>query len=145
MKFFYAALALAFLGIVGCAEPPAQEPEPTPTTAQATGAEEPGDGGAVSTAAAGTFASVSGIFDRSCISCHGDTGADGVDLRSYESIMRGGEHGAIVVAGNPDESILIHSLRGQHGAKQMPLNQPPLSEEEIASVEEWIRAGAPDA
>jgi len=74
--------------------------------------------------------------------CHGENGKDGIDVRSYDSIMKGGSHGPIVVAGDAAGSQIVHALRGQNGVKQMPFNQSPLPEEDIKKVEDWINAGA---
>jgi mono/diheme cytochrome c family protein len=89
-----------------------------------------------------TFASVEPIFKQSCLPCHGDNGKDGVDMRTYESVMKGGEHGAIVKPGDPQNSLLVQVLRGAEGHERMPFKKDPLPEETIQQVEAWIKAGA---
>lgn len=88
------------------------------------------------------FAQVKTIFEAKCIGCHGDKGKDGVDLRTYESIMKGGESGPNLVAGKPQESLLVHVLRASHGKQLMPFKQEPLPDDQIKIVEDWIRDGA---
>lgn len=129
-------LALGFLAIAsislvaaGC-----QSPEKTEAPSAA------GSEGGSAPKADGTFASVQPILNR-CTGCHGAGGKDGIDLRSHESTMRGGMSGAIVVPGDPANSVLVNALRGQKGKKQMP-PKGPLPDAEIAAVEAWIQAGA---
>ena len=89
-----------------------------------------------------TFPQVMALIESKCVSCHGEKGAEGIDLRSHASIMKGGEHGPIVSQGDPEGSAIVQVLRGTDGKKQMPLNAAPLSESEIALIEEWVRNGA---
>lgn len=119
----------------------------TPVSNDGSGTSEtPGSTGGTSSAPSGgegeaTFAAANAIIQAKCMGCHGENGKEGLDVRSYESLMKGGEHGPVIVAGDPGASKIIMSLKGQ-GAKQMPLNQPPLSAEEIEVIEAWIKAGA---
>lgn len=54
--------------------------------------------------------------------------------------MKGAEGGPAVVAGKPDESLIMRALKGE-GAKQMPPTGK-LADDEIAKVAAWIQAGA---
>lgn len=89
-----------------------------------------------------TFASIQPILDKNCVGCHGENGKDGIDLRTYESVMKGGEHGAIVVAKDASGSTLVQALHGMNGVKQMPMKAPPLSASDIRKIEDWIAGGA---
>jgi len=83
------------------------------------------------------------MFEQKCGMCHGaNEPKEEIDMRSYQTVMKGGEHGPIVVPGKPEESLLVHVLRGSHGAKQMPMKAEPLPEEDIQRVEAWIEGGA---
>lgn len=62
-------------------------------------------------------------------------------MSTYASVMKGSEHGPVVVPGNPSESMIVHALKGERGKKRMP-PMGPLSAEEIAKIESWIQAGA---
>ncbi len=99
------------------------------------------------------------IFTLHCIACHapganedgsamggmilatGKAAANLVGVKSIESsLMR-------VAPGDPQKSYLYHKIRGTQltvggvGA-QMPLGLPPLTKEEIGSIESWISSGA---
>ena len=81
------------------------------------------------------------IFENSCLICHGPDGA------YRETLLM--EHSALiadgtVVAGNPNASELYTRLITTDIVKRMPLGQPPLSDQEINTVRNWILAGAPD-
>lgn len=59
--------------------------------------------------------------------------------------MKGSEDGPVVVGGKPGQSELMDRIKGI-SEPRMPLNGPPwLRDEEIALIEQWIDAGAPDA
>ena len=95
------------------------------------------------TGATVTFASLQPTIQEKCVGCHGDAKpAEGLSLTSYASLMKGGEHGPVVVPGDPDKSRLVHALRGMHGMTRMPAKADPLAEETIALVETWVREGA---
>jgi uncharacterized membrane protein len=88
-----------------------------------------------------TYADVAKIFERRCISCHsGSQPADDLRLDAYEQVIRGGVHGPVVVPGEPDESELMQRIRGT-AQPRMPLGQPPLAEDEIKTIEQWITHG----
>lgn len=52
-----------------------------------------------------------------------------------------------VVPGKPDDSYLVAKLEGKHIAKggigaRMPFGAPPLPQEQIDMIRDWIKAGA---
>ena len=85
------------------------------------------------------------IIEPSCatVNCHSKiANRAGVDLHDRATgyadlVMRG-----FVVPGNPDQSALLYLLRGQ-GSLRMPPDAP-LPEADIALIDEWIRANAPN-
>ena len=83
------------------------------------------------------WASVSPIFAKSCMPCHGEQKADGIDLRTYNAAMGS----MTIVPGNAAGSTLVKSLRGTTKPR-MPQGRPPLPEATIQKVEKWIKAGA---
>lgn len=89
------------------------------------------------------FDDVQSIFDDNCVMCHaGPKAAKGLRLDSYGNVLKGGERGRVVVAGLPEESELVGRLRGT-STPRMPLSGPPwLDEEEMRTIEDWIRSGA---
>src|SRR2546421_3516694 len=91
------------------------------------------------------FAPVQAAFNQNCMPCHSAKAhRNGLDLTSYETAMKGGEHGALVVPGNPDKSLLVQYLTG---AKQprMPQKRAPLTADQMKVITDWIKAGAKKA
>src|SRR2546429_289152 len=81
------------------------------------------------------------ILTQKCIQCHGQASLmGGLDLRSREAALKGGQHGPALVAGNADASSLYRHLTGQQ-QPQMPLGGR-LSEPEIETLKNWIDSGA---
>jgi cytochrome c551/c552 len=58
--------------------------------------------------------------------------------------MHGGKDGSVIVPGHPEQSLLVTLIRHEGPAKD-PKPMPPkskLSDADIATITEWIRAGA---
>ena len=81
------------------------------------------------------------IFEKNCLNCHGSGGPVAAILliEDYSVLI---EKGA-VVPGDPDASRLYKRLLGE-GGPLMPQGGPPLPEEKIETIKDWILAGAPD-
>ncbi len=89
------------------------------------------------------------ILDENCLKCHVENGAGfvktGLDMSSYESLMKGTKFGPIIEPGSSVSSTLARlisgnadpSLKMPHGA-----GSKPLSEQEIATIKAWIDQGA---
>jgi uncharacterized membrane protein/mono/diheme cytochrome c family protein len=85
------------------------------------------------------------IFDSNCASCHGIAKSNGgLRLDSFDFLMKGGKDGPVIVAGDPEKSLLLHRVTLPPDHKQfMPAEgRPPLRLEEIKLIEAWIRQGA---
>jgi mono/diheme cytochrome c family protein len=80
------------------------------------------------------------LLVKACYSCHTDAGMGGLQLDSREHMLKGGKSGASVVPGNPDGSPLIQAVRYTAKRKMPPTGK--LSDEEIATLESWVTAGA---
>ena len=65
----------------------------------------------------------------------------GFSVATFESFIKGGKSGPEVVAGNPDDSTIVHRIKGEEGAR-MPPGQNPLGEGAIAKIGQWIKEGA---
>ncbi len=81
------------------------------------------------------------VLVKNCYGCHGadkQFGALRVDSRA--GLLQGGQSGAAVVVGKPDESLLVKAVR--HDGRKMPLGGK-LDSAEIAALEEWVRKGLP--
>ena len=95
-----------------------------------------------------TFASVATIAGANCMPCHSDQNhKGGVALTSYANVMKGGNDGPIVKAGDPDGSVIAKAISGGDPATKVP-KMPPgkdLSAADIQTVKDWIKAGAKES
>lgn len=85
------------------------------------------------------------LFRQKCISCHNPQKRKGeLLLDSPENILRGGKHGPVLAAGNPDSSELIRRilLPGHDDDHMPPKGKRQLTPEEIDVLKQWIAAGA---
>jgi mono/diheme cytochrome c family protein len=87
------------------------------------------------------------IFRGRCVNCH-SPGAEGVeksglDLTSYEGVMKGTKHGPMVIPRDPDSSNLVWLLdwRGSPEVR-MPHGKKKLSTCDRNAIRAWIREGA---
>ena len=81
------------------------------------------------------------VLEQRCLMCHGPSLAQsGLNLHTRETALKGGARGAAIVAGKPAESRLIQAVR-RSGDLAMPPS-PKLPEAEIATLEQWVAAGA---
>jgi cytochrome c553 len=80
------------------------------------------------------------VLVAKCVKCHGAQKQEGgLRLDSMASMALGGESGAAVVAGLPEESLLIEALK--YESFEMPPSGQ-LDEKTIKQFEGWIAAGA---
>jgi len=87
------------------------------------------------------------IIELRCLECHqpggAGTEASGLDLRTYEGLMKGTKHGSIVTPGNAFESNLIAVIdQRTDPALWMPHNQKRLSKCERLLLRFWVSQGA---
>ncbi|MGY8769580.1 MAG: PSD1 and planctomycete cytochrome C domain-containing protein [Pirellulales bacterium] len=81
---------------------------------------------------------------KHCYSCHSANAKElggKLKMDSKDAMLQGGESGPTLVAGSPEESLLIDALK--YNGLEMP-PEKPLSEAEIADFEKWIKMGAHD-
>ena len=84
---------------------------------------------------------VAPIFAMHCNGCHGDAG--GLSLRRHSDVLKGGNMGKVIVAGDAERSLLIHFVDGRRGeAHRMPIGGRPLSARQIETLRRWIDEGA---
>ncbi len=102
------------------------------------------------------------IFDTECISCHaGENPAGTLNLEkgySYSQLVGrplqfDPENSVLVVAGDAENSFLIHKLTGEklgdvndsdYKGSRMPLLGPYLDDTKVQVIKDWINAGALD-
>jgi len=90
------------------------------------------------------------ILKGYCASCHSPPNgegftASGLDLTTYQGVMKGTKYGPMIIPGDPENSNLMWlldwraspQLRMPHGAKQLP-------PDERNTIRAWIREGAKD-
>lgn len=80
-----------------------------------------------------------------CFECHsGEEIEAGLSLESKQAWELGGDNGAAIIPGKPDESLLIDAVRyTENLAPAMPPDSK-LSDEQIALFEKWVEDGAID-
>ena len=77
-----------------------------------------------------------------CVSCHGPEKQEGgLRLDSLAAAREGGEQGPAVVPGDVAKSLLVKAISFRDPGLQMPPKQK-LSDKEIATLTEWVKAGA---
>src|SRR5579863_1901839 len=82
------------------------------------------------------------LFVENCGDCHGEGRAKGgLRLTSGDAFRRGGDSGLAVVAGKPDESLLIEAVRHTSDIKMPPKQK--LADTQIADLTHWVEIGAP--
>src|ERR1051325_1328279 len=81
------------------------------------------------------------ILEKNCLSCHGESmQMSKLDLRTRDSAMQGGSHGAVLSPGKSDESKLYRMIAGLE-KPAMPMSPTGLSPDEIATIKAWIDQG----
>ena len=84
------------------------------------------------------------VLIEHCYSCHSSKAKEvkgSLLVDSAGGLLHGGESGTALVAGKPDESLLIEALRYE-GLEMPPTERLP--ENVIGDFEKWVAMGAPD-
>lgn len=89
------------------------------------------------------------ILHDYCISCHQPGGKgyvkSGLDLTSYEGLMKGTKFGKVIVPGNSETSTFTKLLTGTNKGLKMPagLNASgTLDRQYILTLRKWVKQGA---
>jgi hypothetical protein len=87
------------------------------------------------------------IIEIRCLECHqpGGSGyeASGLDMRTYDGLMKGSNSGTMIVPGNVGESNILTMIEGR-AAIRMPHNEKRLSKCERIAFRSWVQQGAQD-
>jgi mono/diheme cytochrome c family protein len=88
---------------------------------------------------------VRSVLSAKCVSCHREGNRKGgLDLTTFDAMLRGGESGAALVTGKPGESaVYLRSVAADGERPEMPEKGEPLTKAEAAALRGWIAAGAP--
>ncbi len=82
------------------------------------------------------------LLEARCGECHnGIKRKGGLALATYADILDGGKDGPIVQPGHSADSMLVKRLTGAGDVEQMPKDDPPLPDGEIALIARWIDEG----
>jgi len=89
------------------------------------------------------------IFKGRCIDCHQPGGegyeTSGLDLSTYEGLMKGTKYGPVVTPGDPYTSNLIWLLDWKASPElRMPHGTKKLSTCDRDAIRHWIKEGAKD-
>jgi len=93
---------------------------------------------------------VSPIIHDYCLNCHEPKGKgyekSGLDMRTYQSLMKGTKFGAVIKPGDSFTSIMIQVIDGRvHESIKMPYGMAGgLSKEKIGVLKKWVNQGAKD-
>ena len=88
------------------------------------------------------------IINEHCIQCHEAGGqgevASGLNLTSYENLMKGTNAGPMVIAGDVEGSNLLVLMEGRADPSiRMPHGQnEPVPKKDIQTIRSWIGQGA---
>jgi cytochrome c len=86
------------------------------------------------------------ILKANCYACHGNGNhKGGLSLETRAGILKGGLDGAVLVPGDPKKSLLVRLIRHEGPAEDpmpMPQKAAKLSDADIATIEQWVKAGA---
>ena len=87
------------------------------------------------------------ILAKNCAECHapGQKGfvASGLDMTSYQGLMKGGKFGQLVKPGDALTSALNMLVEGRvHASIQMPHGREKLPAKDIETLKVWVIEGA---
>jgi len=82
---------------------------------------------------------------KECQGCHGTAMTlSNLDLRTRESMIRGGLRGPAIIPGKAAESLLVRMIEGRDGVQMPPGDASKrLAPEAVKAIRDWIDAGAP--
>ena len=88
------------------------------------------------------------ILQQHCIECHNQSGsgflASGLDMSSYQNLMKGTKYGPVIKAGDSVSSTLVILVEGRADPSlKMPHgSNDPLTAEQTKMLRIWIDQGA---
>ncbi len=83
-------------------------------------------------------ARVGPVLVGKCFKCHGEKKqSNGLRLDSREAALKGGDTGPALVAGKPDESLLVQAVAQTHAELKMPPSGK-LPDSDVAALKQWV-------
>ncbi len=81
------------------------------------------------------------LLERHCVECHNDNDRSGdLSLQSRAAALAGGVGGPAWTPGNADGSLLMSYVTPVVGAAEMPKDRPPLTDDELSALNDWINS-----
>lgn len=89
------------------------------------------------------------ILQGNCVECHHPGGQgykqSGLDMTTYEGLMKGTRYGRVVIPGDAFSSNLVVLIEGRADPSiSMPFHKSPLGDDQIEIIKRWIDSGAPN-
>ena len=79
------------------------------------------------------------IIDSSCLRCHGrGRSKGGFQLDTRETVLKGGDSGAVVIMGHSQDSLLVELVSGLNPDNVMPQKGSKLTPEQVGLFRAWI-------
>lgn len=95
------------------------------------------------------FAVVQPILTANCMPCHSaQRKRGGWAADSFADATAPGSDGPVIVAGDPDKSLLVQVLKGPVANPKlpaMPQGKAPLAAADIQKISDWVKAGAKES
>ncbi|MDB6020959.1 MAG: Planctomycete cytochrome, partial [Pedosphaera sp.] len=87
------------------------------------------------------------LLVENCYKCHSRDSEKikgGLLLDTRDGLLKGGDTGPGLIAGDVDKSLIIQAVRYTNKDLQMPPNDRQLETSQINDLEAWVKMGAPD-
>src|SRR4029077_12335370 len=86
---------------------------------------------------------VRAVIVNRCFKCHGEKKqSNGLRLDSRGTALKGGATGPALVAGKPNESLLVQAVAQTHAELKMPPSGK-LPDAAVNTLRQWVADGAP--
>jgi len=86
------------------------------------------------------------IIQAGCLVCHGKHKQEaGLDLRTRESMLKGGKSGPAIVLGKPEESLIVKRLESREMPPLKLIHEASVkspTEAQLDTLKQWIASGA---
>ena len=83
------------------------------------------------------------LFQQHCVKCHGPSQQkSGLRLDARSFALKGGDGGAVITAGKPQDSQLLQRIQSRDEDLKMPPGDISLSAAEVDLLTQWVQQGA---